>query len=63
MMGYDYEVIFRKGVLNVAADALSRISWGELNAISVINSDLMQRIQHSWVKDPDMVHLTHSLSH
>ena len=49
MMGYDYEVIFRKEVSNVVVDALSRIPWGELQAISVTNSDIMQRIQCSWM--------------
>ena len=52
MMGYDYEVIFRHGNSNGVVDALSRLPSSELNAISVINSDLMQRIKQSWVKDP-----------
>ena len=62
MMGYDYDVVFRKGVSNVVADALSRLPGVELKAISVINFDLMKRIQHSWVQDPYMVHLIHSIS-
>ena len=41
MMGYDYEMIFRKGVSNVVAYALSRLPRVELQAITVINNDLM----------------------
>ena len=63
MMGYDYEVVFRKGAFNVVADALSRLPHGELMALSIITSDLMKRIEHSWLQDPSLVHLIHSLSH
>ena len=62
MMGYDYEVIFKKGVSNMDVDALSRLLVTELKAISVVSSDLMTRIQHSWVNDSRLVHLIHSLT-
>ena len=41
MMGYDYEVIFEKGITNAFVDALSKVHLGELKAVSAINSDLM----------------------
>ena len=46
----------------MVADALSRISRVKLKSISIITSDLMQRIQHSWLQDPDLVHMMHSLA-
>lgn len=57
MMGYDYEVIFKKGNSNTVADALSRKSHSQLYAISGVSSDILQRIQRSWLTDPTVVHL------
>ena len=61
MMGYDYELVFRKGSTNVVADALSRQHEAQLKAVSVVTSDLLTRIQHSWVADPSLVHLLHTI--
>ena len=61
MMGYDYEVIFRKESSNTVADALSRQPQSQLNAISVVSSDLIHRIQQSWLSDPNIVYLIHKV--
>ena len=61
MMGYDYEVIFRKGSSNTVADALSRKPHATFGAISVVTSELLKKIQHSWVTDASLVHLLHKL--
>ena len=63
MMDYDFEVIFRKGVTNTVADALSRKPHGSLSAISMVQSDVLQRIKQSWVNDPALIHLMHKLQH
>ena len=47
MMGYDFELIFRKGINNQVADALSRLPAQEINAIIVFHNDLLKRISHS----------------
>ena len=59
MMNYDYTLQFRKGSSNKVDDALSRLPQAEFNTISVINTDLLHRIQQSWIQDPVMVHLLH----
>ena len=61
MMGYDYELIFQKGSSNVAANTLFRQPKAQLQVVSAVTSDLIKRIQHSWITDPDMVHLLHKL--
>ena len=62
MMGYDYEVSFRKGSTNTVADALSRKPQGSFYAISTITSDLLQQIKHTWVSDASLIHLIHKLT-
>ena len=42
MMGYDYEVSFRKGSTNVVDDALSKKPQGHLYAIFTVTGDLFQ---------------------
>ena len=42
MMGYNYEVVFRKGSTNTVADALSKKPQSNLYAISTITSSLFQ---------------------
>ena len=61
MMGYDYEVTFRKGTSNTVADALSRKPQGHLCTMIVVTGDLLQRVQHSWLSDPSLLHLIHML--
>ena len=56
LMGYDYEINYKKGRENVVADALSRVNSSELMfmAISTISSDLMQQIQSTWDTDAEL---------
>ena len=59
MMGYDYELVFRRGSKNTVADALSRLPQVTLQAITMCTNQLLDRIKRSWVTDPRMVHLMH----
>ena len=47
MTGYDYEVLFRKNSSNTVADALSRKPQSNLYVISIVISDILQKIRHS----------------
>ncbi|KAL4312297.1 hypothetical protein GQ457_01G050670 [Hibiscus cannabinus] len=54
MMGYDFEVCYRKGASNTVADVLSRnpnFSQGVLMAINSFNSDWVSKISQSWTND------------
>jgi hypothetical protein len=53
LLGFDYKIEFKKGKDNVAADALFRVSCGELStlAVSTISTTLMKDIKESWVND------------
>ncbi|KAJ0816356.1 putative nucleotidyltransferase, Ribonuclease H [Helianthus annuus] len=53
LLGYDYEICYKKGVENVVADALSRVQGMTLFEISISAVDpvLWPRIQEAWQKD------------
>ncbi|GJX39159.1 retrotransposable element Tf2, partial [Tanacetum coccineum] len=54
LLGYDYEISYKKDSENMVADAFSRVSSGtELNSLvlTFITSDLMQQIKDSWSND------------
>lgn len=46
LMGYDYEIVYKRGQDNVVADALSRAPT--LSAISAIGTGLLNQIRNSW---------------
>ncbi|KAJ0745438.1 putative nucleotidyltransferase, Ribonuclease H [Helianthus annuus] len=54
LLGYDYEISYKKGVENVAADALSRMQGMALfqMSISSVEAALWERIVESWQQDP-----------
>ncbi|KAD7479936.1 hypothetical protein E3N88_03072 [Mikania micrantha] len=53
LMGYDYEISYKKGVDNVVADGLSRVEGLALfeMGVSSIDSMLLQRIKEIWNSD------------
>ena len=57
MMGYDFDVVYRKGASNVVVDTLSRKLDGEFLAITTVHTDLFDRIQLTWTKHPQLVQL------
>ena len=63
LLGYDYEILYKKGSENVVADALSRTPTPSLNTmlISDISNDLLQRIQASWLSDPSVQQIINKL--
>jgi len=58
-MGYEYIIQHKSGAENTVTDALSRVSSASLllMAISHIQSDLLQHIEHSWDLDPYLQHI------
>ncbi|KAL3519937.1 hypothetical protein ACH5RR_018086 [Cinchona calisaya] len=61
LMGYDYEIQYKKGVENAVADALSRQTYGQISVISVIKSGILTKIQNSWQHDKTIQTLIHKL--
>ncbi|GJY66503.1 ty3-gypsy retrotransposon protein [Tanacetum coccineum] len=57
LLGFDYEIIYKKGADNAAADALSRLTTsGEFNAmvLSSIEPDLLKDNKAIWIADVDI---------
>ena len=57
MLGYDFEIIYKKGKLNVVADALSRKNEeveALLCAISIIQPDWITEARDEWKKDKEV---------
>ena len=54
MLGYDFEIIYKKGKQNVVADVLSRKDEeveAFFYAISIIQPDLITKARDEWNKD------------
>ncbi|GJX84885.1 retrotransposable element Tf2 [Tanacetum coccineum] len=66
LLGYDYEIVYKKGSKNVVANALSRMdSSGEFLQISVssVLSGVWDKVKDSWKNDLDIQNLIKSLEH
>uniref|UniRef100_A0A2N9FZS8 Reverse transcriptase n=1 Tax=Fagus sylvatica TaxID=28930 RepID=A0A2N9FZS8_FAGSY len=62
LMGYDYEILYRPGIDNKAADALSRVH-GELAALSSPQHSWLTEINKEGRTHPEMLKLKTALSH
>ena len=64
ILGYDFEIIYKKGKLNFVADALSR-NYEEVEAflcaISIIQPDWITEARDEWKKDKDVWKLIQKL--
>ncbi|GJY74661.1 retrotransposable element Tf2 [Tanacetum coccineum] len=64
LLGYDYEISYKKGNENMVVDALSRVNQsGELlqMAVSSVTSDVWEKVKASWKNDIDVQNLIQSL--
>ena len=64
MLGYDFEIIYKKGKLNVVADALSRNDEeveSLLYAISIIHPNWITEARDEWKKDEEVWTLIQNL--
>ena len=64
MLGYDFEIIYKKGKLNFVADALSRNNEeveAFLCAISIIQPDWINEARDEWKKDEEVWELIQKL--
>lgn len=59
-MGYDFEIVYKKGRENVTADAFSRRP--NLAAISSVKSDLLEKIQKNWEEDTELNQLISTIT-
>lgn len=64
LLGFDYEIEFKKGKDNVVVDALSKMTCRELStlAMSTISTTLIEEIKASWVSDRVVQNLIQELS-
>lgn len=58
MLGYDYEIIYKKGCDNIAADALSRrtedTSGSQLNMITLLIAEWMKDVSDTYINDEEV---------
>jgi hypothetical protein len=65
MLGYDYEIIYKKGKENVVVDALSRKyeEEGSLFSLSFIVVDWVNEVHNEWFTNPNISSLIQQLQH
>ena len=63
MMGFDYEVCYKKGVSNRAVDALSQLPTGTLHMLTILQTSLLDKIRQTWSQDPHLSKLIQTLQH
>jgi hypothetical protein len=63
IFGYDYEIIYKIGKVNVVVDSLSRKyeDKGSIFSLSFIVLDWLQVVHHEWLQDPKISHLIQQL--
>jgi len=64
MLGYDFQIIYKKGKKNVVADALSRNDENVealLSSISIIQPDWTNEERDEWKSDEEMWALIQNL--
>jgi hypothetical protein len=59
MLGYDYEIIYKKGKDNVVADALLRQyeDEGSLFALSLLVPNWNEEVRQEWFTHPTILHV------
>lgn len=59
LLGYDFEICYKKGKEKTTVDALSRITTAEINgmAITSLVKDLLEQIRNSWSVDSQLQQL------
>jgi len=65
MLGYDYEILYKKGKENVVVDALSRKyeEEGSIFSLSFIVSDWMNEVCNEWFTYPKIVNPIQQIQH